>query len=205
MFDREQSTRLLQCLSMWYDAKNFNSLQRVQNSLARVVRNAPYRSSSQPLLKSLHWLPVIVRVEYKLAAMPYKALLTPGTILPSPTHRSTQTSSDSAIIKFYSTQCSTHQNNYSNPCFPHLCHNCLEQPAIWSQRGIFTTSIPVPTQGTSFSTRLLLTIATRRQPLYHRLKWHWMTASCTNSVIGWLIEPCFLIDLLSCRILFVYI
>jgi len=30
---------------------------------------ASYRSPSQPLLKSLHWLPVIERVEYKLAAM----------------------------------------------------------------------------------------------------------------------------------------
>jgi hypothetical protein len=55
--------------------KNINSLQRIQNSLARLVCNAPYRSSSHLLLKSLHWLPVIERVEYKLAAMTYKVQL----------------------------------------------------------------------------------------------------------------------------------
>jgi hypothetical protein len=71
------SSRLDYCNALLYGMtqKNFNSLQRVQNSLARVVCNAPYRSPPQPLLKSLHWLPVIERVEYKLAAMTYKVLL----------------------------------------------------------------------------------------------------------------------------------
>ena len=71
------SSRLDYCNALLYGMtqKNFNSLQRVQNSLARVVCNAPHRSPPQPLLKSLHWLPVIERVEYKLAAMTYKVLL----------------------------------------------------------------------------------------------------------------------------------
>jgi len=43
--------------------KNFNSLQRVQNTLARLVCNTPYHRLPQPLLKSLHWLPVIKRVD----------------------------------------------------------------------------------------------------------------------------------------------
>jgi hypothetical protein len=38
--------------------RNFSRLQRIQNSLARLVCKAPYRCSPQPLLKSLHWLPV---------------------------------------------------------------------------------------------------------------------------------------------------
>ena len=33
-------------------------LQRVQNSAARVVPDAPHRASSRPLLHQLHWLPV---------------------------------------------------------------------------------------------------------------------------------------------------
>jgi hypothetical protein len=37
--------------------RNFSGLQRLQNSFARLLCEAPYRSSSQPLLKSLHWLP----------------------------------------------------------------------------------------------------------------------------------------------------
>ena len=51
------SSRLDYCNALLYGMtqKNFNSLQRVQNSLARVVCNAPYRSPPQPLLKSFHW------------------------------------------------------------------------------------------------------------------------------------------------------
>ena len=52
-----------------------NRLQRVQNSLARVVCNAPYRSSSLPLRKALHWLPVEQRVQHKIAVMTYKVRL----------------------------------------------------------------------------------------------------------------------------------
>jgi len=37
---------------------NANPLQRVQNSLARVVCNASYHSSSQRLRQVLHWLPI---------------------------------------------------------------------------------------------------------------------------------------------------
>jgi hypothetical protein len=47
----------------------------MQNALIRVVFNASYRCSCLPLLKSLHWLPVEERVEYKIASMTYKARL----------------------------------------------------------------------------------------------------------------------------------
>ena len=68
MFDR--------CFSAWLLQRYYNKrLQRVQNSLARVVCNAPYRSSSVPLLKSLHWLPIEQRIEYKIATMTYKLRL----------------------------------------------------------------------------------------------------------------------------------
>ena len=40
-----------------------------------VVCNAPYRSPSVPLLKSLHWLPIEQRIEYKIATMTYKLRL----------------------------------------------------------------------------------------------------------------------------------
>jgi len=69
--------RLDYCNALLYGMtqKNFNSLHGVQNTLARLVRNASYRSPSQPLLKSLYWLPVVECVEYKLAAMTYKVWL----------------------------------------------------------------------------------------------------------------------------------
>ena len=49
-------------------------LQRVQNSLARVVCAAPYRCSAS-LLQSLHWLPVTYRINYKIATLTVKAQL----------------------------------------------------------------------------------------------------------------------------------
>ena len=56
-------------------ASAVNRLQRVQNSLARVVCRAPkFRSSSSALLKRLHWLPVAQRIQYKICVLTFKAL-----------------------------------------------------------------------------------------------------------------------------------
>lgn len=71
------ASRLDYCNAVLYGVtdRNYKRLQRVQNSLARVVCNAPYRSPSLPLLKSLHWLPIEQRIEYKIATMTYKLRL----------------------------------------------------------------------------------------------------------------------------------
>jgi len=53
-----------------------NRLQRIQNSLARVVLRAPFRSNSLSLLGQLHWLPVEFRIRFKLACLTYKTLTT---------------------------------------------------------------------------------------------------------------------------------
>ena len=54
------SSRLDYCNSLLYNTanKDIARLQGVQNCLARVVTHSPRFSSSVPLLKSLHWLPV---------------------------------------------------------------------------------------------------------------------------------------------------
>ena len=41
------------------------SLQRVQNKAARIVLEAQRRSHASPLLRTLHWLPVQQRIDYK--------------------------------------------------------------------------------------------------------------------------------------------
>ena len=71
------ASRLDYCNAVLYGVtdRNYKRLQRVQNSLARVVCNAPYRSPSLPLLKSLHWLPIEQRIDYKIATMTYKLRL----------------------------------------------------------------------------------------------------------------------------------
>ena len=53
---------------------NITKLQRVQNSLARVVLRIPRRTHADDLLAQLHWLPVSYRIDYKIALITYKAL-----------------------------------------------------------------------------------------------------------------------------------
>ena len=55
-------------------AKNTNQLQRVQNSGARVAFAVGRRTEAEPLLKTLHWLPVHQRVTFKILFYVYKSL-----------------------------------------------------------------------------------------------------------------------------------
>ena len=52
---------------------NLDKLQRVQDNLARVVCNSNRWTSAGPLLRSLHWLPVWQRINFKLAELCYLA------------------------------------------------------------------------------------------------------------------------------------
>jgi hypothetical protein len=47
-------------------------LQRVQNNAARIVLQEPRRSHAEPLLKQLHWLPVVQRISCKMAVLANK-------------------------------------------------------------------------------------------------------------------------------------
>ena len=51
-------------LSGW--PKHLEKLQKVQNSAARLVLKAHKRDRVSPLLRTLHWLPIQARTEYKL-------------------------------------------------------------------------------------------------------------------------------------------
>ena len=61
-----------------YNLPNYqlNRLQQIQNSLARAVVKAPKSAHITPILKSLHWLKVNERIEYKLLSLTYKVLTT---------------------------------------------------------------------------------------------------------------------------------
>ena len=56
--------------------QNFNKLQRVQNTLARVVLRRGKFEHTRPGLIELHWLPVEHRVTYKLATLTYRNIKT---------------------------------------------------------------------------------------------------------------------------------
>ncbi|XP_057686102.1 uncharacterized protein avpr2aa isoform X3 [Corythoichthys intestinalis] len=56
------------------DKKSVRKLQLVQNAAARVLTNTRKLDHITPVLKSLHWLPVSQRVDYKILLLIYKTL-----------------------------------------------------------------------------------------------------------------------------------
>ena len=49
-----------------------NRLQQIQNCLTRTVVKASKSSHITPILRSLHWLKINERIEYKLLSLTYK-------------------------------------------------------------------------------------------------------------------------------------
>ena len=68
------SSKLDYCNSLYsgISQSNLNKLQRIQNSLARVITNTSKYQHITPTLKTLHWLPIKQRIDYKLCLLTYK-------------------------------------------------------------------------------------------------------------------------------------
>ena len=65
------------CNSLYYSlpALSLDRLQKVQNSLARVVDPSVRRHHHiTPTLKKLHWLPIHQRIHFKIASLTFKTL-----------------------------------------------------------------------------------------------------------------------------------
>ena len=54
--------------------KSTHRLQLTQNSAARVVKRTPKREHMTPVLRDLHWLPIIKRVQFKILLLVFKSL-----------------------------------------------------------------------------------------------------------------------------------
>ena len=67
-------SRLDYCNSVLYGTSksNLKRLQHIQNSLVRLVYTLPSRSSCQPLLQELSWLPIEKRINFKIALLTFK-------------------------------------------------------------------------------------------------------------------------------------
>ena len=70
------SSKLDYCNSFYngISQANLNKIQRIQNTLARVVKNTSKFEHITPILKKLHWLPIKQRIDYKLCLLTYKTL-----------------------------------------------------------------------------------------------------------------------------------
>jgi len=64
-------SKLDYCNSLYYGLPKYqiNRLQHIQNSLARTVVQAPKFQHITPILKSLNWLKVSERIEYKIISL----------------------------------------------------------------------------------------------------------------------------------------
>ena len=71
-------SKLDYCNSLYHNLpkSQITRLQQIQNSLARAVVKAPKSSHITPILRTLHWLKISERIEYKLLSLTYKVLTT---------------------------------------------------------------------------------------------------------------------------------
>jgi Reverse transcriptase (RNA-dependent DNA polymerase)/Endonuclease-reverse transcriptase len=70
--------RLDYCNAVLYGTSrnNIDKLQRVQNTLARIVKLRSKYDHITPLLSELHWLPIDARIHHKIAVLTFKAVST---------------------------------------------------------------------------------------------------------------------------------
>ena len=64
------------CYAQLYVCKksSIQCLQRLQNYAARVICKVSKYGHITPILKELHWLPVLARIEYKLLTLAFKCV-----------------------------------------------------------------------------------------------------------------------------------
>ena len=70
------SSRMDYCNSLLYGIANkeIAKLQRVQNRLARIVNKSRPFTRSTPILRSLHWLPIQFRIQFKICLLTFKTI-----------------------------------------------------------------------------------------------------------------------------------
>ena len=121
-------------MSVRHLCQNLSRIQRIQNTLARVVTCSRSRSSSAPLLKHLHWLPVSGRIHFKIALLTFKSL---HTIAPSYL---------SSLIRPYVPSRALRSFSAQRLCVPHVSSVFgswgfrSAGPAIWNSLPLSVTS-----------------------------------------------------------------
>ena len=104
-----------------------SKLQRIQNSAAKLVTRSSPRQHITPVLRSLHWLPVSKRIEFKLLLLTYKSLHQSAPhylqelLYPYVPHRTLRSSSTSQLVPYI-----TRTKSYGHRSFSY------SSPSLWN-------------------------------------------------------------------------
>ena len=147
------SSKLDYCNSLYsgISQTNLNKLQRIQNSLARVITNTSKYQHITSALKKLHWLPIKQRIDYKICLLTYKTLTNQQPTylynsLSFPSHSVSTRSSDSLVLSIPYVRSSLGKRAFS-VIGPRLWNSLLPDT---HPKLVFSTNIPFQVQNTPF-------------------------------------------------------
>jgi len=111
-------------------------IQQIQNSLAHAVVKAPKSRYITPILRSLHWLKITKRIEYKLLSLTYKVLTTTQPpylhhLISVQPPRSTRSSSPVTLVRpptSSSLRVTDRSFRHASPCLWNQLPSSLRQP-----------------------------------------------------------------------------
>jgi len=126
------------CNSLYYNLpkSQITRLQLIQNSLARSVVKATKSCHITPVLRSLYWLKITERIEYKLLSLTYKVLTTTQPpylhhVISVQRPRSTRSSSLVTLVRpptSSSLRITDRSFRYASPCLWNQLPSSFSQP-----------------------------------------------------------------------------
>ena len=171
-------SKLDYCNSLYYKLPNskLSRLQQIQNSLARTVMKAPKSCHITPILRSLHWLRITERIEYKLLSVTYKVLTTTQPpylhkLISTQRPRSTRSSSVVTLDRppsLSSLKITDHSIRYASHCLWNQLPFSLRKPH--SGTSSFISYSPIPSSITSSSSDSPLCTSITPSLFHSRLK-----------------------------------
>jgi len=140
-------------------------LQQIQNSLAHTVVKAPKSCHITPILRSLHWLRIIERIENKLLSLTYKVLTNNQppylhNLISVQRPRSTRFSSIVTLARppSSSLKITDRSFRYASPCLWNQLPLSLRQPHSGISSSISDSPIPSPITSSSSDSPLCTSI-----------------------------------------------
>jgi len=160
------------CNSHYYNLpkSQITRLQLIQNSLSGAVVKAPKYCRITPILRSIHWLKITERIEYKLLSITYKVVTTtqplylPHLVSVHPPRSTLDRPPTSSSLRI------TYASfRYASPCLWNQLPNCLRQPH--SSPSVSLLPVHDPTTS-SYSVNAPLSPSITPSLFHSRLKTH---------------------------------